>query len=125
MNSRQLAGYWFVEATEMVPAGPLRGLEVSLGPDVRLQYSNFPKLLERVFRRLVLYGFPNPLHGSPPSVGLKKPIDVWSGFFRFVVPFVIRISDAITEPPQAAPDVSDLTMEPNVVENADGTLDFR
>jgi hypothetical protein len=122
VDSRQLGGYWFVEATEMVSAGPLQGLEASIGPDVTLQYSTFPKLLERVFRRLVLYRFPNPLHGSPPSVGLKEPIDPWSGFFRFAVPFVIRVSDAITEPPQAAPDVSDLTVEPDVVQSTDGTL---
>jgi len=122
VDSRKLGGYWFVEATETFSVGPLQGLEVPIGPQVTLQYSTFPKLLERIFRRLVLYAFPNPLHGSPQSVGVKKPIDPWAGFFRFGVPFVIRVSDAMTESPQAAPDVSTLAMEPDVLEDTDGTL---
>jgi hypothetical protein len=122
VDSRELGGYWFVEAIETCSVGPLQGLEVPFGPEVTLQYSTFPKLLEGIFRRLVLYAFPNPLHGSPQSVGAKKPIDPWAGFFRLGVPFVIRISDAMTESPQAPPDVSTLATEPDVLEATDGTL---
>jgi hypothetical protein len=60
VNSRQLDRYWFVVASETLPLGPLSELERIITPQVTLRYSPFPVLLERIFRRLVLYPFPNP-----------------------------------------------------------------
>ena len=115
VDSHQLSEYWFVVASETLPTGPFSDMEISAGPEITLQYSSFPRALEKIFRRLVLYRFPNSLSGPPRLVGGMKGIDPWVGFFRFGVPFFFRISDAMTESPGIAPDVSILAMKPDSV----------
>ena len=122
VDSRQLAGYWFLIATEAAQSSPWQSLDEPISAEVRLRYSKFPAALEKILRLLVLYPFPNPVHDTPSHVGSNSPVDPWSGFFRFGIPFVIRVSDALTDSPQLAPDVSSLAAEPDVFESTDGTL---
>lgn len=109
VDTEVLSQYWFIETTETVPYVEKR---LIFSPEVKFKYSGFPAAVEDVMRRLVLYDWRPESQGSQGR-SQGKGIHPWAAPAGFNVPFVITVSDSLTDRPVRVPELSILARQPS------------
>ena len=109
MDTAELSSYWFLVCEEEAELS--FGWELSWGANVEVKYSPFSGALKQAFRRLILYGWKDPVSGAV-NLHKAKSADPWAGPFLFNVPFSLTISDSWLVSPHRAPDLSALATQP-------------
>jgi hypothetical protein len=114
-DQSQLAGLWFLEVIEESDAWePGSGGPMELrGPEVGLAFTDFPPRVEYALKLLALYDWGTYQAPVPASEkrGHAKEHDI--GWDRFHVPFIISMNENQIWNPQALPDLSVLSTQPD------------
>jgi hypothetical protein len=107
LRVNKLADYWFIYVTESPPAQPVGGGQYVeyFDPLIKMRYTDFPSRIESAVRPLALYDW-----NYDWETFVVDSSDRTQGWFRFKVPFVLVKDDSPLHAPNAAPDLSVLSM---------------
>lgn len=125
----KLAGLWFLEVVETADAWKPGscGLIEMRGPEVGLTFTDFPPKVEYALKLLALYDwgtyqspFPVPVKEQQELKKLKKFVkELDTDWDRFHVPFIISINENQLWNPDALPDLSVVSTQPDSVEEGE------
>ena len=107
VDTHALQEYWFIVVTTRQKAPRLGKLNIDLSSLSRVspEYTRFPRAVEDVLARLILFDWVV----EPPDDDLS-----YDSQFGFNVPFVVRVDDNALRSPRSAPDCSTLATTPQI-----------
>jgi hypothetical protein len=112
LDPAELQDYWFLCAKEVIHADEPGTVMWRMESRVRFAYSRYPSPIQTALQYLALFDWGTNPFRAAPRTNLPRRYEHWDGPFHPQVPFVISISDSLTQWPTRAPDTSVLVKEP-------------
>jgi len=124
IDIKQLQDYWFLHLTESTSISRLGWIYIDTSQSrtkwASVEYSQYPKVVESALQVLALFDWQADWwKRSSIQEHEQQKEDLKRGWFRFDIPFVLRVDDNWLDSPRGVPDLSRLETE-SIPDNTTG-----